>query len=1229
MSRKAGRLALLWGAILGVAISFGSVATGQASSVSSIAPEDCTVIVSAGGSISDAITGAVSGDVICVRGGIYSEQVRVTSSRTGLTIVAYPGEFPVIDGLRQLPGGPYQALVRIEAADTLFDGFEVRQSSGRGIQVDYPARNIVIRNSTVHDNWNVGITILGETVSNAGGGEVGTNYARDVLVENNLVYQNVRKAKQAPAIHIATPTGTTADAWGFDPGLYWDTPYWNGAGTDLPAEGLDGIYLVRDAGGQAAQVYLATGSSRVAYIGAARSANGTEIAFDGRDILMFDAASGRYTVHFDGSVVDLPSGAGIDGLYIEPNESGCTGCRPLLMSFSSTTTVPGIGSVTPADLVRFTPTASPSTLGELSTGTFSVYQRASDIGMTSSNNIDAIAFAPDGRLVVSTAGSFTQGGTIVGRDEDLIAHDATTGTWTLYFDGSAVLDNPFPDDVLAATIDSDGNVYISGDPSGGAGLVFNRARDSIARNNQVYQNYGEGLVTGRKSVNITLQNNVTWDNSHANLYVTNTVNPTVDGNLVYCTDDRRFWSKGSTQYYRAGPGITMRDETIEKEGNQPGSGQIFINNIVVGCGTNLIIDSQIGSGLLNAVIANNTFAEARGDAGARVVNVLLEERATYVDSTFANNLLVQTDPAVDIVRQGGSGIVFQNITVNNNLYSRTPPASWFPAEPGRVVANPQLVNPVLPVSGVPTDPAWYKIQPGSPADNAGSPLAEVTVDFFGSARAATPDIGAHENASAPASGSIVLVVETEPSGTGVQFSIETNFAGTVQLGDGDQTTADDLPPTQYLARALDVSGWNVTGASCSDGSDPLSINLGSGETVTCTFTYTQQPQVGTIIIRKETDPDGAPQLFTFSTDYSANFQLSDGQSNTSDPLAVGIYAVEEADQAGWSQTGATCDDGSSPDAIGLSAGETVTCTFTNTQQPEPGTIIVKKETDPDGAVQVFSFSTNYGAGFELSDGQSNTSDPLAAGSYSVQEAALSGWTQTSATCDDGSSPGAIDLAAGETVTCTFVNTQQPQTGTIIVRKETTPAGAAQVFGFSTNYGAAFQLSDGQSSTSEPLVAGTYSVQEDSQTGWTQTSATCDDGSSPDAIGLTAGETVTCTFVNQQQLPPGSSEILYISDKRAGTVGGVSYTPSDILAFDVTTGAWSMFLDLSDLGINRGINGFTFLPDNSVLLTFSRNQAIAGLGTVTPKDIVRFNPTATGTADVRVRSNGILTDLMSG
>jgi hypothetical protein len=95
-----------------------------------------------------------------------------------------------------------------------------------------------------------------------------------------------------------------------------------------------------------------------------------------------------------------------------------------------------------------------------------------------------------------------------------------------------------------------------------------------------------------------------------------------------------------------------------------------------------------------------------------------------------------------------------------------------------------------------------------------------------------------------------------------------------------------------------------------------------------------------------------------------------------------------------------------------------------------GTIIVRKDAQPDDA-QDFAFTAGGGlspASFSLDDDSnatlSNTrtfaSVPTGSG-YSIAETVPSGWKQSQVTCDDGSPITNIDVAAGETVTCTFVN----------------------------------------------------------------------------------------------------------------------------------------------------------------------------------------------------------------
>jgi len=115
--------------------------------------------------------------------------------------------------------------------------------------------------------------------------------------------------------------------------------------------------------------------------------------------------------------------------------------------------------------------------------------------------------------------------------------------------------------------------------------------------------------------------------------------------------------------------------------------------------------------------------------------------------------------------------------------------------------------------------------------------------------------------------------------------------------------------------------------------------------------------IGKIIVEKQTDPDGSTQAFQFQSSYGVDFALSDGQTNNSGPLLPGTYSVAETLPAGWTLTSAVCSDGSDPGAIQLGPGETVTVVFSNTLG---GTIIVEKQTDPDGSTEAFTFTSSYG-----------------------------------------------------------------------------------------------------------------------------------------------------------------------------------------------------------------------------------------------------------------------------
>ena len=182
------------------------------------------------------------------------------------------------------------------------------------------------------------------------------------------------------------------------------------------------------------------------------------ISFADEDILAYDTATGIWSMVFDGSDVGL-GGTDIAAFSLLSGSS-------ILISFdSSTFTVPGLGTVEDSDIVRFIPVS----LGPDTVGSFDWYFDGSDVGLTASGeDIDAIDFAPDGRLLLSTRGSFGVSGAS-GGDEDLVAFTATSlgsntaGTWVLYFDGSDVgLNSSSSEDVNGVWVDPlTGEFYLS------------------------------------------------------------------------------------------------------------------------------------------------------------------------------------------------------------------------------------------------------------------------------------------------------------------------------------------------------------------------------------------------------------------------------------------------------------------------------------------------------------------------------------------------------------------------------------------------------------------------------------------------------------------------------------------------------------------------------------------------------------------------------------------------
>lgn len=136
-----------------------------------------------------------------------------------------------------------------------------------------------------------------------------------------------------------------------------------------------------------------------------------------RDVERFDPATSTFSSFLDGSTNSVPDGAAIDAVAADPSDR-------LLLSFDTTVTLPGVGTVEDEDLVRF------------SSGTWTMEFDGSARGIPPELDLDAAHRVKNSNLLLL---SFDGSGTVSGvpfDDEDVVAFDTVALTFVKYFDGS-------------------------------------------------------------------------------------------------------------------------------------------------------------------------------------------------------------------------------------------------------------------------------------------------------------------------------------------------------------------------------------------------------------------------------------------------------------------------------------------------------------------------------------------------------------------------------------------------------------------------------------------------------------------------------------------------------------------------------------------------------------------------------------------------------------------------
>lgn len=82
--------------------------------------------------------------------------------------------------------------------------------------------------------------------------------------------------------------------------------------------------------------------------------------------------------------------------------------------------------------------------------------------------------------------------------------------------------------------------------------------------------------------------------------------------------------------------------------------------------------------------------------------------------------------------------------------------------------------------------------------------------------------------------------------------------------------------------------------------------------------------------------------------------------------------------------------------------------------------------------------------------------------------------------------------------------------------------------------------------------------------------------------------------------------IYVTASTNGTVQGISYSKGDVLVYHACGGWWDMFLDMSDLGITKGVTDIAVVPSYNAVLMSLPKQTIPNYGQSSPNDVYEVN-----------------------
>lgn len=256
--------------------------------------------------------------------------------------------------------------------------------------------------------------------------------------------------------------------------------------------------------------------------------------------------------------------------------------------------------------------------------------------------------------------------------------------------------------------------------------------------------------------------------------------------------------------------------------------------------------------------------------------------------------------------------------------------------------------------------------------------------------------------------------------------------------------------------------------------------------------------------------------------------VSGTSSVTKTVVQPGTYILAETTVPGYSAGNWVCTGATdvSENKISLEPGDHAICIITNDDQPFATLTLEKNLVNDVGGTAVvgdfiLSFNGAGAGGSGITGATSVTSVTVPAGSYTLTESAVPGYTLDGIKCDGTDSDGSdgVDIIAGEKVTCIFVNNDQGIDLAILKSVDNPAPNVGDVLTFTLSVSNNGPDSATEVKVSDPVPAG-FTYVPSSMTG-----GDIQDDSAPSGTGLEwtinslpASSPVSLTFQASVQAP---------------------------------------------------------------------------------------------------------------